>query len=205
MFYHVSDRKKGKFLHFGGLDHSMFNEDELILGCCKGDRTMQYALYERFSKTMFAICMRYSKGRQEAEDILQESFIKVFDHIKKFRKDASLESWIKKIVINTALNSQRNKLYLYPMVDVDHLKSEMEYEVVLGNYHYEDLLKMINDLPDGCRVIFNLYAIEGYQHNEVAKMLGISEGTSKSQYARAKNLMKKKLEEAEKIRYERFK
>lgn len=149
--------------------------------------------------------MRYSKSRQEAEDILQEAFIKVFDHIKDFRKDSSLDFWIKRIVINTALNYQRSKLYLYPMVDINDLQSEADSEVTLSSYHYEDLLKMIQSLPDGCQVIFNLYAIEGYQHKEIAEMLAISEGTSKSQYARAKNLVKKKLVEVDKIRYERFK
>lgn len=182
----------------------MHNEDELIDGCCKGHRKMQYALYERFAKRMFVISLRYSKGRQEAEDILQEAFIKVFDNIGKFRKVSSLEYWIKKIVVNTALNHQRNKLYLYPMVDVDDLHKGAGPEITLSNYHYEDLLKMIQSLPTGCQVIFNLYAIEGYQHNEIAELLNINEGTSKSQYSRAKSLLKQKLADADRINYERF-
>ncbi|MGI9541727.1 MAG: RNA polymerase sigma factor [Cyclobacteriaceae bacterium] len=182
----------------------MQNEDKLIEGCCKGDRMMQQELYQRFSKRMLVICMRYSKATEDAEDILQEAFIKVFQNINKFRKDSSLGYWIKRIVINTALNYQRGKLYLFPMVDIQDVNHNVEKETVLDRFHFNELLEMVQALPVGCQVIFNLYAIEGYPHKEIAKQLNISEGTSKSQYARAKKLLQQMVEQSEKVNYEKF-
>ncbi len=180
-----------------------YSDEELIEGCQSGSRAMQERLYQKYSASMFAVSLRYAKMRQEAEDILQESFVKVFQSIDKFRSDSSLGYWIKRIVINTALNHQRSKLYLYPMVDVNDLKNWSKDADAIGDYSYNELLKMITELPDGCRVIFNLYAIEGFKHHEIADMLEISEGTSKSQYARAKNLLKEKIEERSKVNYEK--
>ena len=181
----------------------MVHENELIEGCRNGERRWQKALYDRFSKKMMVVCLRYCKARQEAEDVLQEAFIKVFDNIKNYRKESSLEYWIKRIVINTALNSQRSKLYLYPMVDISDVNIS-EQDVNVAGFHYQDLLKMIQELPSGCQIIFNLYAIEGYKHHEIAKMLNISEGTSKSQYARAKQLLQQILRNSEGLIYERY-
>lgn len=182
----------------------MHNEEDLISGCCRGDRKYQRKLYELFSKKMLVVCLRYSKERQEAEDILQESFIKVFNNLKNFRKESSLEFWIKRIVINTALNFQRNKLYLYPMVDVQNVTLAPEKELILSEYNFQDLLKLIQNLPSGCQVIFNLHAIEGYQHKEIASMIGVSEGTVKSQYFRAKVLLQNMIVDMDKINYEKF-
>ncbi len=162
---------------------------------------MQKVLYETYSKKLLVICLRYSKLKQEAEDILQEAFLKIFGSIKDFRKDSSLWFWMKKITLNTALNFHRSKLFLYPMVDVENLKEDRYSDMSLSNYHLEELLAMIQDLPNGCQVIFNLYAIEGFKHNEIAKMMDISEGTSKSQYSRAKALLREKLIESEKLDY----
>lgn len=168
-------------------------EEEIIKGCAEGDRKSQKLLYDRYSRQMYTVCLRYTKEQLVAEDVLQESFIKVFDHIKNFRGDSSLGYWIKRIVVNTALNSQRNKLYLYPMVDVSELQeSEGEFGDV-ADFTMDELMEMIRDLPTGCQVIFNLYAIEGYKHHEIAKMLNVSEGTSKSQFARARQLLKEKM------------
>lgn len=182
----------------------MLHENDLIEGCIKGDRRWQKALYDCYAKKMMVVCLRYCKAQQEAEDILQEAFIKVFDNIKSYRGESSIAYWIKKIVINTALNSQRSKLYLYPMVDVTEIKNSSDQEVGLSGIHYEDLLKMIQELPSGCQVIFNLYAIEGYKHHEIANMLNISEGTSKSQYARAKSLLQEMLRTTEGVTYEKY-
>lgn len=176
-------------------------EAELIEGCIKQDRNMQEQLYKKYAASMYAVAYRYAKMQQEAEDITQEAFVKVFKNIENFRKDSSLPYWIKRIVINTALNHQRSKMYLFPMMDVNELKSQQITENVLDNFSYEELLKMIKELPDGCRTIFNLYAIEGYKHQEIAMLLDINEGTSKSQYFRAKALMKDKIEERNKIKY----
>ena len=179
----------------------MEKEESLIIGCQQGDSKSQEELYALYSRKMYVVCLRYSKSQQVAEDILQEAFIKVFDNIKKFRGESSLYYWIKRIVVNTALNSQRSKLYMFPMVDVSGLKARHEQELVLSGFHFEELLKMIQALPEGCQVIFNMYAIEGYTHQEIADQLGIAVGTSKSQYARAKELLRESIKNADKLSY----
>ena len=171
----------------------VYSDEELIEGCKKHDRHMQEMLYDKYSSSMYVVALRYSRMQQEAEDILQEAFVKVFQSIERFRGDSSLPYWIKRIVVNTALNHQRSKLYLFPMVDVSELHDHGRESTVLSDIGYRELLGMVQELPDGCRIIFNLYAIEGYKHQEIAGMLDISEGTSKSQYARAKILLQQKV------------
>jgi len=171
----------------------MLSEKELIKGCVKEDRAIQKALYERYCRKMMVVCQRYAKSSQEAEDTLQEGFIKVFASIKSFREESRLDTWMTRIMINTALNQQRQKLYLLPMVDITELEIAEESEISLASFHLAELIAMIQSLPDGCRLVFNLFAIEGYNHKEIAELLGISEGTSKSQFSRAKSLLKVKL------------
>jgi RNA polymerase sigma factor (sigma-70 family) len=170
----------------------MLQEHELIDGCRKGNRTFQKALYEFYCRKMMVICLRYSKTTGEAEDILQEGFIKVFQGIKDFRQESKLETWITRIMVNTALNQQRKKLYLFPMVDVEEIDLP-EDEISISSIHFTQLLDIIKSLPQGCQTVFNLFAIEGYNHKEIADLLNISEGTSKSQYARARILLQQKL------------
>lgn len=170
----------------------MLEDQELIEGCRKNDRSVQRKLYECYCRKMMVVCLRYAKATLEAEDILQEGFIKVFQGIKNFRGDSKLETWITRIMVNTALNAQRKKLYLLPMVDVTEIDLP-EQEFSLADLQYTQLLEMIQSLPYGCQTVFNLFAIEGFGHKEIGGMLEISEGTSKSQYARARNLIKAKL------------
>jgi len=170
----------------------MLNEKELIEGCCKGSRASQKALYDYYCRKMMVVCLRYAKSSAEAEDIMQEGFIKVFHNIKDFRQESKLGTWITRIMVNTALNVQRKKLYLYPMVDVEEVILP-EVEMSISGMHFQQLLEMIQALPQGCQIVFNLFAIEGYSHKEIAELLGISEGTSKSQFARAKSLLQAKL------------
>ncbi|HEX9650692.1 MAG TPA: RNA polymerase sigma factor [Cyclobacteriaceae bacterium] len=177
------------------------NEEELIEGCCRNDRKAQEYLYNRYSGKLYVIALRYTKSQSEAEDVIQDSFIKVFDKIREFKRKSKLETWLTRIVINTALNSQRSKLYMFPMADVNEIN--LEDEISLARFEWQDLLKMIQSLPSGCQAIFNLFAIEGYNHNEIAEMLSISEGTSKSQYSRAKILLKELISKNEMVRYER--
>lgn len=184
----------------------MLDNRELIEACVKGDRVAQQNLYDLFSRRMYVVCLRYTKSQQEAEDVLQDSFIKVFKNLKGYRGDSRLDYWIKRIVINTALNSQRKKLYMYPMVDIDDVKNEFDHSKAFSNFQMEELLKMIKELPTGCQTVFNLFAIEGYSHKEIAEMLEVSEGTSKSQFARARKLLQDKIAEEDKTeRYEKFK
>lgn len=179
----------------------MYSDKEIVEGCLRKELKMQQALYDRFSGRMYVVCLRYASGQLEAEDILQEAFVKVFGKLESYREEASLTQWIKRVVINTALNHQRSKLYMYPMVDVEQMHGLADQEQTLSNFSYQELLEFIQELPSGCRVIFNLFAIEGYGHKEIADMLGVSEGTSKSQYARAKKLLQQQLAESEKRRY----
>lgn len=175
-------------------DRFILSDQELIRGCVQENRASQEALYSRYCQKMMVICQRYAKSTLEAEDILQEGFIKVFAAIKSFRGDARLDTWITRIMINTALNNQRHKLYLLPMVDVTDARLHETEDVSLAAFNLSELIAMIQSLPDGARVVFNLFAIEGYNHKEIAAMLNISEGTSKSQYSRAKSLLRTKLE-----------
>jgi RNA polymerase sigma factor (sigma-70 family) len=180
----------------------MLTEQELIDGCRNANRVAQKALYERYCRKMLTVCLRYSKTTAEAEDILQEAFVKVFNSIKDFRQESKLETWITRIMVNTALNVQRRKLYLYPMVDVEELELP-EDEVSVSGIHFTQLIEMIQGLPQGCQIVFNLFAIEGYSHKEIAEQLGISEGTSKSQFARAKSLLQHRINK-ESTYYERY-
>ncbi len=184
----------------------MHENKELIEACVKGDRLAQRNLYDIFSKRMYMVCLRYTKSQQEAEDVLQDSFIKIFKNLKGYRGESRLDYWIKRIVVNTALNSQRKKLYMYPMVDIDDVKNDFDHSKSLSSFQLEELLKMIKELPAGCQTVFNLYAIEGYSHKEIAEMLKVSEGTSKSQFSRARKLLKEKIAEEDNIeRYEKIK
>ena len=182
----------------------MLSEQELIKGCAKGDRALQKAFYGRYCRKLMAISMRYARSTPEAEDILQEGFVKIFNNLHSFRSESKLETWMTRIMINTALNSNRQKLYMLPMVDVQDVQIPEDEAINLSAFNLSELITMVQSLPDGCRIVFNLFAIEGYGHKEIAEMLGISEGTSKSQYNRAKSLLKTKLIQEE-GRYERFK
>jgi len=178
----------------------MLNEKELIRGCAKGERAAQRVFYDRYCRRLMAVCMRYAKSVPEAEDMLQEGFLKIFNNLKSFRFESKLETWMTRIIINTALNHQRQKLYLLPMVDADDVGLKENEEMSLSDFHFAELMVIVQSLPDGCRVIFNLFAVEGYSHKEIGELLGISEGTSKSQYSRAKNLLRAKLENV-KVKY----
>ncbi|KXX67887.1 RNA polymerase sigma factor [Flammeovirga sp. SJP92] len=175
----------------------MLRDEELIQGCKVGDKKMQRKLYEQYSGVLMAVACRYSRTEEDARDILQESFVKIFKKIDSFRNESSLKHWMRRIVVNTAINYQRSKLYLYPMMDVNDMYDLKEEAVALSDYSFQELLSLLQKLPDGCRVIFNLYAIEGYKHKEIAEMTGVTEGTSKSQFSRARKLLKEMIEESQ--------
>lgn len=183
----------------------MSEEQLLVDQCKKGDSQAQDRLYAQYSRQMYVICLRYTRSQLEAEDVLQEAFIKIFDKISQYKGEAAVGGWIKRIVVNTALNSQRSKLYMFPMTDIGELTTHPEEELTLSGFQLEQLLEMIRSLPEGCQVIFNLYAIEGYTHKEIGEQLSIAEGTSKSQYARAKQLLKTMINKEERRGYEQAK
>lgn len=175
------------------------SENELIKDCQKGKRKAQKKLYERYAPTMLGLCIRYMKDQYEAEDVLSEAFIKIFANIKQFKFEGSFEGWIRRIMVNECLSQLRKKRRLYAQVDIEELNREPNYEELGDELHAEDLLMLINALPDGYRTIFNLYAIEGYSHKEIAEQLNITVGTSKSQLSRARSLLQKSLLQQENL------
>ncbi len=162
-------------------------------GCINGDRKAQFELYQIFSKKMFAICLRYSKDEDQAQDILQLGFIKVFNKSQLFTEQGSLEGWIRRIMVNTAIEIYRsNSVNFTEPIDQKHAEIAGTMQTP-DNLHYQDLLELIKTLPLSYRTVFNLYAIEGYSHREIADMLAISESNSKSQLSRARKLLKERL------------
>lgn len=174
---------------------------QLVEGCLLNKRQAQYQLYELMSAKMFAVCMRYCSNKEYAQDILQEGFVKVFTNLDKFRWDGSFEGWVRRIFVNTAIEHFRKETKLFPVTDNE--TALMYYPVIDDLNHQlelEDLLSLVQKLSTGYRTIFNMYVIEGYSHKEIAEMLKISEGTSKSQLARARYLLQKNIQEAHRIK-----
>ncbi len=167
----------------------------LVKECVKGNAKAQHMLFERFSRKMLGVCLRYSKKLEEAEDVLQDGFIKVFSNLKDFTNDGSLEGWIRRIMVNTALDAIRKNTKFLKDISIDVVDFQIgNNDYTIEKMNAEDLLSLINSMPEGYKVVFNMYAIEGYKHNDIATTLGISESTSKSQYLRAKAYLRAKLE-----------
>lgn len=155
-------------------------------------------LYEHFAPKMFTVCLRYASSREEAKDLLQEGFIKVFDCLHQFKHEGSFEGWMKKVMVNNALQKIRSKSHLHAIVAIeDASPSEtVSREEVLSHLGTKELLQLIQDLPTIYRLVFNLYVFEGMKHKEISKLLGISEGTSKSNLHDARSILQKKLKDA---------
>lgn len=165
---------------------SKLSEHELITACLRGDGKAQKQLYEQYNKVMFGICLRYSSGYDEAKDILQDGFVKVFMKMHQFGFQGSFEGWMKRIFVNTALEyyrSQKNHLY---HEDVEAAEGIELTDNTLDRIELKEVLKVLQQLSPGYRNVLNLFIIEGYSHAEIAGMLQISEGTSKSQLSRAR-------------------
>lgn len=177
--------------------------EPLIEGCIKNNRDAQYKLYRLLSAKMFSVCLRYAKDREAAEDILQEGFVKVYNNIEKFRKEGSFEGWVRRIMVNTAVEYYRKNVKMYPVVSLEERVVEVDYDTIGDDLEVADIMKLIDQLSHGYRTVFNLYAIEGYSHKEIAETLQISEGTSKSQLARARYLLMDMLEKNNKIKISR--
>lgn len=142
---------------------------------------------------MLGVCMRYAKDRYEAEDMLQMGFVKVFQKVKEFRSEGSFEGWIRRIMVNTAIETYRKNQRSMNVVDIDEVYDAPQVTFDMNGLEVKDLLRLIQQLSDGYKLVFNLYAIEGYSHKEIAEQLGISEGASKSQLSRARAILKEKL------------
>ncbi len=170
------------------------SESDLIQGCINGDRQMQELLYKRFSSKMYGVCLRYSGSADDANDLLQEGFIKIYKNLGKFRGEGSFEGWVRRIFVNTAIEHFRKKVKLYNVSEVQENTIEDTDVTILDTLAVKDIIVLVNELAPGYKTIFNMHVIEGYSHKEIAEILGINEGTSKSQLARAKGVLKKSLD-----------
>lgn len=172
------------------------SDQQIIEGCAKHERKAQQLLYDKYSRFLLGVCLRYATDRSEAEDILQESFLKIFFNIKDFSGTGSFIGWLRKVAVNTAITHyHKNLKFRY------HIEIEEFVSVETGTLSFEEdfftsdeLFRVLNELPPGYRMVFNLYAVEGYKHKEIAEMLGIDTNTSKSQYSRAKAAIREKLD-----------
>lgn len=167
----------------------------VISECIAGNQKAQAKLYHHFAPKMFGVCLRYAKDSTEAEDNLQDGFIKVFSNLKNFRHDGSFEGWIRRIMINVSLEKIRKQHLLYPVEDVAIYDSVNFSDDVIAKISADDLMKIIQELPPRYRLVFNLYVIEGLSHQEIAREMSITQGTSKSNLARAREILKKKVQE----------
>ncbi len=171
----------------------MDNLEELILACIAGERLAQNRLYTLFAPRLFMVCQRYSNSRAEAEDILQEGFIRIFNHLRQFSHKGSFEGWMRKIIVNCALQRYNNKKNQIQVITLDNEFPHSENDKATANLGEKELLKLIRQLPPVYKLVFNLYVFEGYKHREIAEILGISEGTSKSNLSDARTLLQKEI------------
>ena len=170
------------------------SEKDLVKGCLDGSSTFQRLLYKRYAAKMLFVCCRYSTCKEEGEDTLQEGFITVFEKLKQFKGDGSLEGWIRRIMVNKSIESYRKKSRVFPVVDIEDMQNEMvDVNDIQSNISANELLEMIQELPPMYRMVFNLYIFEEMNHKEIAEKLGIVEGTSKSNLFHARVLLRKKL------------
>jgi RNA polymerase sigma factor (sigma-70 family) len=167
--------------------------EEIVKGCIAGRPEAQEALYKKYSGKLFGTSLRYTKDYSSAEDVMQEGFIKILNNISSFKGTGSLEGWMRRIIINTALEKYRKQFQLYSISDINENEESLKYNHILSEIAAKDLIKLIQDLPAAYKLVFNLYAIDGYSHKEIADMLSISEGTSKSNLSRARKLLQAKL------------
>ena len=169
----------------------MSSLEELISGCKKGDRRAQEQLYKKYASILFGICLKYSRNKVEAEDNLHDSFMTIYDKIGQYKSKGSFEGWIKRITINTVLQKYRKEQHLN--VISENLIEEIEMESVYGDISLQTLLRYIQELPNKYRLTFNMYVLDGYSHKEISEQLGTSLGTSKSNLARARMILKEKI------------
>ena len=183
------------------LRHKLTAEN-LLEGCKRKERKAQELLYQALASKMLGVCVRYAKDSFEAEDILQSGFIKVFQKVSEFRGDGSFEGWIRRIMVNTAIEVYRKNQRSLNVVDIDQVFDEPQTMFDMSGLETKDLLKLIKQLPGGYRLVFNMYVIEGYSHKEIGEQLNISEGASKSQLSRARALLREKIVKMEGYNYE---
>jgi RNA polymerase sigma factor (sigma-70 family) len=173
----------------------MFHLEKVIEGCIKNKRKAQIELYTHYAPSLLAVCMRYVADKSEAEDILQESFLKILNNIKEYAGKGHFENWMRKIVINTAITHFHKEKKHYYHEEIETVKDyEIQFQLSPEKeFEANELNELLTKMPDGYRVVFNMFAIEGYKHKEIAEKLNIDENTSKTQYLRAKNWIIKEM------------
>ena len=169
------------------------SDNDLISGCIALDGKMQKELYNRFASRMYAVCLRYADNTEDAKDLLQDGFIKIYKNLNRFRAEGSFEGWVRRIFVNTAIEHYRRKLNLSIIGEKEDATITDSSIAALERLDEKDIIKLIQELSPGYRTVFNLYVIEGYSHKEIANILGVNEGTSKSQLARAKGILQTKV------------
>lgn len=180
----------------------MMSDPQIIELCARHDRKAQQELYDKYSRLLLGVCLRYASDKAEAEDILQDSFLKIFYNIQDYTGSGSFIGWLRKVTVNTAITHYHKNLKYRYGVEIEEYQS-IETGVVSFEedfYTSDELYRVLNELPTGYRMVFNLYAVEGYKHKEIAEMLGIDTNTSKSQYSRAKAVIRDKLEKLGKMK-----
>jgi RNA polymerase sigma factor (sigma-70 family) len=170
------------------------NEETVIEGCKKQNRQAQEQLFHQYSGKMYALCCRYIKDKMEAEDVLITAFAKLFERINQYKGEGSFEGWIRRIIVNESLSYLRKNKSMYVETDLEEARPVALMDTHDAKFEADDLLTLIGELPTGYRIVFNLYAIDGYSHKEIAEQLGINENTSKSQLSRARTMLQKQLD-----------
>lgn len=172
---------------------NQLNEKQLIEGCKRNDVHCQKLVYEKYASKMMGVSLRYCNSKMEAEDVLQDAFIKIFNKIRTFKGEGSFEGWIRRIVVFTALKSNDKRVKKFEPGNLDSVPEQIYAAKALSKMETDSLMNILKELPEGYRTVFNLYAIEGYSHKEIGEMLGVSDVTSRTQYSRAKQQLKKLL------------
>lgn len=178
--------------------HSL-TEKQLMQGCVDRDPKCQKGVFDRYGSKMLAVVRRYARHEMEAEDMLQDGFVKVFKYIDTFGNRGSFEGWIRRIMINTALKHCSKVAFKKESIGVEKLPENSTDPAIFSKLGIDELMKLVQDLPDGYRIVFNLYAVEGYNHKEIADLLNIGESTSRSQLVKARRILQQRVEELAKI------
>ena len=169
-------------------------EEELIALCKKGDSSAQSELYKRFSKKLWGVCLRYAKNQMSAEDILQEGFIRIFKYLDQYKGEGSFEGWMRRTMVNTAINYYKKNLSSKDESDIDDMVGiQSDNADAVSQMSTDEILNLVQALPGGYRTVFNLYVMEGLSHKDIATQLNISENTSKSQLSRARSILQEKI------------
>lgn len=182
------------------MDINKISEDELLAQCLAHNRRYQEILYRKYASDMYAVSLMYMRNPADAQDILQNAFIRVFQNLSHFEKKGPLRAWIRRIVVNASIDFYKSKkrdseVFAGLPPEEERMLNSVSVNQILGHLNYNDIIKLVNQLPERAQLVLKLYAIEGYKHQEIADMMGINEGTSKSQLNRAKKLLKEALQQ----------